>query len=253
MAYGQLVQDGLAVIDLAQHAAQTLDVLPRPSRAPQHNGDLGLWHVHALVQHLGSDQHRVSARLKALQELLALSSLGLIGHSRDQVAAGDLVGHSVVFGEDQDPFLPVFAQQFVEHGQLPLRTGQQPLDALARQQGAAGSRVKGAEARQFPKPARAMRARQLALPHKSHVKGVVGIVATLFFFSQINPDALRAVLGKLFANQLVNAFFIDDGADEVGHAPAPILLFLRFRIGGSQPQPVTRGGHQGSLPPSGRR
>ena len=87
VAHDEFEEHGLAVADLAQHAAQPLNVLARPGRAAQHDGDLGLGHVHALVQHLRRDERLVGPRLKALQDLLALGGLGLVGDGRDQVAA----------------------------------------------------------------------------------------------------------------------------------------------------------------------
>src|ERR1051326_740024 len=51
LAGDHLEEHGLLVLDFAQHAAQALDVFAHARSPAQHNGDLGLGHIDALVEH----------------------------------------------------------------------------------------------------------------------------------------------------------------------------------------------------------
>src|SRR5260370_41154172 len=65
-----LVQQSLLVPLLAQQPAQPLHVLPDAAGAGQDDAHVGRGYVHAFVEYLAGDDHRVLARVEAPQDLL---------------------------------------------------------------------------------------------------------------------------------------------------------------------------------------
>src|SRR5581483_497955 len=144
-AADDLVQHGGARLG-PQHAAEPLDVLAGGRAAADDDGDVGVGHIDALVQHAARDELGVAPRPKVVEDGLTLAGLGAVGDGRQAEAAAELVDQGVVLGEDDHVVAAVLVQQLGHAGDLRLRVQRDQPRLLVRAEGAAGGGVVAAAA-----------------------------------------------------------------------------------------------------------
>ena len=85
-----------------QHTSQPLHVLAHRGAAAGDDGDVGVRHVHALVEHAPGDELGERAGAESLQDGAALGGRRAVGDRGQQQRAADAVHHLDVLGEDDD-------------------------------------------------------------------------------------------------------------------------------------------------------
>src|SRR5579871_3592992 len=88
--------------------------------------------------------------------------------------------------------------------------------------------------------------------HVSQVQRVIGGIGGAFNLGQVRADSLGTIVGQLFADQVLDAPGVDDGADQLIDAPATIGLLLLVWIRGGQTEARGGGSHQRRFSPRRR-
>src|SRR5690242_5786712 len=85
----ELVEDSFAGFG-TQDAPEALDVLTARGGAAQHDGDVGVRHVHAFIQDATGDELGVATGAEAVQHGAALDRWRAVRDARDQEGPADL-------------------------------------------------------------------------------------------------------------------------------------------------------------------
>jgi hypothetical protein len=107
----------------AQQTSHPLNVLPTSERATDHDGNVGIGHVQALVQDTRGDERAQFTAPKSLQHGLTFSPLDVARQRHDEVLAGDLIRRSVVRSENQHPTVAMPFEQLRQQRPLGDRKG----------------------------------------------------------------------------------------------------------------------------------